>query len=601
MLLQRLAEYAASHPGVSPPFHRERVYSWQLELTGTGDLQSGDLTPLVTTQAARRPPRGIPHTTPSTVRTTQVAANLAADDIQYVLGWADMGSNPDRITSCHEAFIKLTQRWVDSDAGQDDPVAQAVAAFYRGDAGAGVTRPNMFTPKQGVLIAVDGKPAYTASSVVPFWTSEVAIRKGRTARGVCLVCAQSAPLLDTMPGKVPANLIPGASNDAALVSINERVFGYDLSLQLTQTPLCLGCGDRVTAGLTAALASPHAVSYPNQDSRLTWWVTETNDFDAMELLNQPDPDEVTGWLAAVRTGRTVSTTQDVTMFCSLTVGGNGARIMVRDWVEMPIADLHRNIVAWFSDTEIVPSQRKPPRHQALYPLLLCTGRWRKATSQRSGSFTELGAKGADRPATAQRDLLRAAICGAPIPPSLLTHVIRRVRGDGHLDDRRASLIRLGLIRSFHTTENHMPDLDPTNIDPAYIAGRAFAELEHIQDDSAGRERPNTTYGDRYFSGAVINPRAALINGRRDANAWLRKLRRSRNGVAIKHEQTLDQLFAMIDSRLGLPTRTTLRQQGAFLLGYHHQRARRFAGHPNPTEGNPARAAGTDIPTKNEIA
>jgi CRISPR-associated protein Csd1 len=146
----------------------------------------------------------------------------------------------------------------------------------------------------------------------------------------------------------------------------------------------------------------------------------------------------------------------------------------------------------------------------------------------------------------------------------------------------------------------MPDLEPTNLDPAYIAGRAFAELEHIQDDAADHERPNTTYGDRYFSGAVVNPRAALINGRRDANAWLKKLRRSRNGAAIKHEQTLDQLFALIDSKLGLPTRTTLRQQGAFLLGYHHQRAQRFASHPNPTEGNPAQATETGIPTKKGI-
>ena len=583
MLLQRLAEYAAAHPDGSPPYHREREFSWQLELTAHGELASPTLTPLVSQEAGRRP-RGVRHITPSAVRTAGVAANLAADDAQYVLGWEDPDSKPDRIRQCHAAFVELTRRWADSDAGRADPIAQAVATFYRGDALTRVTRPEGVAAKQGVIIAVAGVPAYRAPSVAPFWITEVAARKGGTADGVCLVCGRRGPLLDSVPGKIPARLVPGASNDTALVSINERVFGYDLSMQLAHTPLCLTCGQGTTAGLTAVLASDHAMTYGEQDSRIAWWVTQPGEFDAMDMLNHPDPAQVTGWLTALRAGNAATAGRtDTGKFCSLTVGGNVARVMVRDWIEMPLGELNNNIAKWFADTEIANRWGGPRRHHGLFQLLSCTGRWRH-TEPTQGGYMKIGAKGADRPVTAHRDLLRAAIRGTRIPPPLLTHVIRRVRADGRLDDPRAALIRLGLIRSPHLTEmTPMPDLDPTNTDPAYVAGRAFAELEHIQDDATGAERRNSTYGDRYFSGAVVNPRVALINGRRDATAWLKKLRRTHTGAAIRHEQTLDELFGLISAEQGLPARTTLRQQGAFLLGYHHQRAYRYAGKtPQPT-------------------
>jgi CRISPR-associated protein Csd1 len=128
----------------------------------------------------------------------------------------------------------------------------------------------------------------------------------------------------------------------------------------------------------------------------------------------------------------------------------------------------------------------------------------------------------------------------------------------------------------------MPGLDDTNTDPAYVAGRAFAVLEFIQYD-VSEGKLNTTYGDRYFAGAITNPRTALINGRKDANAWLRKLRKRKPGAAVNHEKTLDALFGLIESNNGIPSRTNLKQQSLFLLGYHHQRAHRFTRSSDPLQ------------------
>ncbi len=575
MLLQRLVKYAEEH-GEAKPFHRERLFSWQLNLASDGTLRSPDLQPL-TEVDAKGSARAVAHTTPSAVRAYKVAAHLAADDVQYVLGWGDPDTKPARVAQCHAAFVDLVHRWADSDEGRLDPEAQAVAAFYRSGVASELRRPEDCTAKQGVVINVDGLPAYRASSVVPFWSAEVARRKGGGAEGLCLVCGQVRPLLDTVPGKLPARLVPGASNDAALVSINERVFGYGLGMQLGSTPLCVVCGEAMTAALVDVLSSSKAASYGGQDSRMAWWVTGGVEADVVDLLDGPDPERVTALLQSVHRGRKPEHDEDNEVFCSLTVGGNVARVMVRDWVQMPLPRLKKNIAQWFTDHKIATRWDDQRCHHSLGRFALVTGRWLRDKQR----YADFGVKAADRPDGVQRDLVRAAIRGTPLPPSLLAHLVHRVCTDGRLDEPRAAMIRLALTRSPLARETPMPDLDQTNTDPGYVAGRLFAALEQLQYD-ASEGKLNTTYGDRFFAGAVTNPRAAVVNGRRDANAWLRKLRRSKPGAAIRHDKRLDELFGLVDAGAGLPARTTLRQQSMFLLGYHHQRAHHFASRPVAT-------------------
>jgi CRISPR-associated protein Csd1 len=475
MLLQRLVEYAGRDPG-GAPFHRERRFSWQLNLLPDGRPESDTLQPLVEVDGKGRA-RGVTHAVPTMVRTVGVAPNLAADDAQYVLGWADEDSKPRRVAQCHAAFVDLTNRWAESNEGRADPIARALAAFYRSGAAAAIRPPEDCTAKSGVLIAVDGVPAYRAASAAGFWATEVARRKGSAAgHGLCLACGQVGPLLDTLPGKVPSRLVPGATNDTALVSVNERVFGYGLSTQLGASPVCMSCGEAVTAGLIRALESDHSSTYGGQDSRLAWWTTQDTEFDAMELLHQPSEAQVRALLETVHRGHQAGRQSlDTTKFCSLTVGGNVARIVVRDWLEMPLDQLQANIAAWFDDHQIVSIRPDGRAHHGLGQFTRACGRW--VRERNGGRYAEFGAKGADRPDGVHRDLVRAALRRAPLPPSLLAHLVHRVRTDGRLDDPRAALLRLILTRHPLTAEKPMPGLDLTNTTPAYVAGRAFAVLE----------------------------------------------------------------------------------------------------------------------------
>lgn len=587
MLLQRLVEYAA-RDGAVPAFHRERSFDWELALGGDGRPLAPTLLPLTTRDPKGRP-RGVPHTVPAMVRTVGVSANLAADDAQYVLGWGDDTTKPARVQQCHAAFVDLTRRWAERPAGPPDPTARAVWAFYRDGHADLLQRSQDCTAKAGVLISVDGQAAYRALSVPAFWAEEVSRAKGSAgAAGLCLGCGRSQPLLDTLPGKVPSRLVPGATNDAALVSVNERVFGYDLTTQLAASPMCVTCGEAVTAGLVRALGSRHSAVFPAQDTRMAWWTTGPTRFDPMAVLAEP-AEEVEALLQSVHRGAQLTEGDQTVQFCSLSVGGNVARVVVRDWMEMPLVEVRASVARWFHDHAIDPAGRDGQRHHGLGRLALVCGRWLRGP----GRYVDFGAKAADRPNEVHQALVRAALRGTPLPHSLLAHVVRRVRTDGHLDDPRAALLRLILTRHPYATEAPMPGLDPDDTTPAYVAGRTFAVLEQIQFDASGGGL-NSTYGDRYFSGALGNPRAALVSGRSDARAWLRKLRRDpkKKGLVVRHEQELDRLFGLFGSD-GIPGRTTIREQAVFLLGYHHQRAHRFAAIAA------AKAARTDAPDHSE--
>jgi CRISPR-associated protein Csd1 len=586
MLLQRLVEYAESRSDAVPRFHREQEFKWQLDLTRDGRPSGSRLLAL---EAPEGKERGVRHATPSSTRTAGVAPNLAADDIQYVLGWvepkakpgAKPGAKPDRVAKCHEAFVDLTRQWAQSDQAKDDLDVQAVVAFYDRPGGYSIVQPEDFSAKDRVLISVEGRMLYKRSSVVPFWAAEVARRKSGGQVGLCLVCGTVAPLLDTVPGKIPARLLPGASNDAALVSINASVFGYDLSMQLSQCPICLGCGEAISAGLLSILEA-HSTSHGGQDSHMAWWIVGETKFNAMELLDRPDPAEVAEFLGRVRSGQPSNTEpggkligdKEEPRFHSLTVGGNVARVMVRDWVEMPLADLEDRAWKWFKNHEVVPTSRDGHRHHSLYRLTLACGRWDRQRNR----YADLGTPAADRPPDTRRRLHAAATQGAPLPNALLIHLLHRIATDGHLDDARAALVRLCLTRHPLTSPERvpMPDLDPTASDPAYVAGRVFAVLEQIQYDSSGGKL-NTTFGDRYFAGALTSPRMAIVAGRKDAAAWLKKLRRQRPGVAVNHEKRLSAILALMSQGDDLPSRCNPRQQGRFVLGYHHERAEHFAG------------------------
>jgi CRISPR-associated protein Csd1 len=590
MLLQRLVGRIPDSAAGEPEFLRDRAIRWQLALTADGELASAQLIDLADPSDRARK-NGAVHSVPHITRSVNVAPCVGADDIQYVLGWCDENSKPDRVARCHIAFVQIIRKWADT--APSDTAARAIASFYASGEAATVTQPERWASKQLVMISVDGQPVTELPSLRRFWAGEVERRTtsgrgGEGRQGLCLVCARQGALVNTLPQQIPGRLVPLAGGDQSLVSGNERIHTYDFTTGLSNAPICLGCGTRAVTSLQEVLSDPGShLTYG--DSRLGWWMLGPGSFDLAGTLAVDDPESVRSLVERVRRSGTWPEgpdrpSLDAGRFCAVTVSGTKARLVIRDWIDMPLAGLEANVAAWFADHALHSGTAGRGPYYPLWRLVLSAGRWIPDQDRPGGKYADFTARNSARPPDTGRHLLHAALLRAPLPSSALANLVTRVRADRHVDDLRAALLRLILTRTPNQhREVPMAGLNPDNHDPAYLGGRIFAVLEEIQHSSGTdparknengepARQVNTSFTDRYFAGAVANPRIALIQGQQLAQAWLKKLARTRPGTASVLRQQLTDLFDCFEASAGLPGQAGLDRQAAFILGYHQQRA-----------------------------
>ncbi|MEV6814794.1 type I-C CRISPR-associated protein Cas8c/Csd1 [Micromonospora sp. NPDC051296] len=572
MLLQRLVEYADTSDDIIPAFYARKPVRWSLEIDGTG-VPQGDL---VSTADKDDPHRrfGTARLVPAVTRTVGISPALAVDNGEYVFGWLSEGVKPERVAKQHDAFRALIAEWA---VVEPDGPGPAIVAFYR-DGHAGRLQPPAEWSRGDLIgFSVDGVYAADALSARRFWAAVAGDRKGSGRSGLCLVCGQVQPLLRTVPQQIPRRWVPGATQSASLVSMNEAVHGYELQKFLTNTPICSDCGLKFMTALTGLLSDPlHSTALSGQNARLAWWVLGGSTFDPWATVEQLDPTQIHGLVAGPASG-TEATVGDLSRYCSVTVGGNVARVVVRDWVEQPIGQVKDNIRAWFDDHQVVDAWTGEVGEVKVSQLARAAGRFEAGRNGGPGTWTKFGASGEHRPPDLFHRLLGAALLKRPLPPKLLNHVINRIRIDGRLDAARAALIRLILRRHPSLPEHERERLTPTlNLEhkqPAYVSGRIFAVMDDLQRTvfRAAKQELNTTFAERHFGRAIGNPQTVIVSGRPTVQAWLRRLRGplGRPNWSSAYERRLDDLFVQLDA---IPNGGMLTDKAQFILGYHQQRA-----------------------------
>lgn len=566
MLLTRLVEHAAQRSGLPAPYYRPRTVRWVIHLDHSGGPLSGQLED----RGDPSNPAAAQLEVPYVYRAGQhPPAMLLVDTLEYALqrpkgGDAKAAADAERR---HQDFVDLIHRWHDASG---DPIAAAIVRFYQQGTARTLAVPADARPTDLVAFRVAGQWAHQRPSAQALWQQVVSERKRRReSQGLCLVCGEAGPLLDTIPASVKAGAIPvagGRGRDAQLVSINKPAQGRGGVLQLANTPLCERCGNLMMATLNDLLADERH-RYRCPDSVLVWWLREPADFDPLANTTDPQPAQVKALIAQARQPSGTAAL-DHNAFYAVTLSVNQSRVIVRDWIDVPLQQVKAALGAWF-DQQQVAGWQQDLRVFPLWRLVQAAGRWQPARGDGRGRYDRTAV-----PDGLERELLVAALRGGPLPSWLLPHLLQRVRADAHLDGPRAALLRLFLLRNRHyPREALMPQLNPGLADAAYQCGRAFAVLEALQHRALGQE-VNVTVTDRLFRRAVSNPRVALVSARKTASAHLRKLRVSRQpkdqAAARALQQRLDDLFARIGD--DIPAALDLEGQARFLLGYHQQRA-----------------------------
>ena len=140
---------------------------------------------------------------------------------------------------------------------------------------------------------------------------------------------------------------------------------------------------------------------------------------------------------------------------------------------------------------------------------------------------------------------------------------------------RVSYIKAHLIRKYRLQgENYLykealqMSLNESYTNPAYVLGRLFAVLEKTQQDALGKNI-NATIKDRYFTSASATPASVFPILLRISNHWINKA--EYGGIS---DRRIQELLNLLEAQ-SFPKQLSLDEQGIFILGYYHQRAKLY--------------------------
>jgi CRISPR-associated protein Csd1 len=245
----------------------------------------------------------------------------------------------------------------------------------------------------------------------------------------------------------------------------------------------------------------------------------------------------------------------------LGLSGNGARIVVRDWLETTVSLVQAAIAEWFEGSAIIDPDGVSLRTAHKFGAIL---------------YALVRAELDELPPPLPAEMFYAILRGPPVPlpRAALAAALRRQsldqRQPDDTRDPRLNPARLGLIRAVLNRLPNQPihmtaELDPACSDPSYLCGRLFAVFDRLQYLAQGQL--NAGISERFYASACVTP--ALVMGRLFRNAQFH-LAKAGGGVA----ENVRKDFEEITSSLGcsFPPTLTLEEQGRFALGFYHQKA-----------------------------
>lgn len=425
----------------------------------------------------------------------------------------------------------------------------------------------------------------------PYWrkvyAQETAATTETVQRGLCLITGKAdVPIAPTHP-KIKG--VPNTQSfGAAIVSFDKPAFASYGADQNYNAP----------SWVEAAAAYPLAMSWLiNQRSHslrlggtvVCFWARNSEEATNLfaELFEKPKPDTVQRFLTSPSRGvehRGISADE----FYSVTLAGNGGRIVVRQWLQCPLETATENLKRWFMDLEIASygdsfltkttkkkvggESKEAPQPLGLYLLAMTTVRESK-----------------DLQPELLTQLYRAALEGHAPSLMLLKPILNRFAKELARDGPNFALRRLSrfallrLILNRHLRKEGKPEMEARVFetdDAAYNCGRLLSIFDDLQMSAHDYQLEGAGVVERYYGSASSAPNSAFGILWRLHQHHLKKV--SRNGdkgkaaaEAIKRRIAgIASLFPQSKPNIPpqFPRAFSLVEQGRFALGFYQQKA-----------------------------
>jgi CRISPR-associated protein Csd1 len=574
MMLEALVALSERKGLLADTSYGKRVVHYQLRISDDGR-------PLALVSLGEEG-KGLRLDTPTAPKkSVNIKSAFLVETAQYILAFAKRrkGSEPDeraiaRAPKCQSAFASEVRAAL---AATGDEGLAAVERFL------GRLESN-YDGELARILAMDPDHQWTGDECIAFvreadgtvyvhdratvrvyWASKRASAGDGEARR-CLVTGAIAPI-----ARLHDNVkrVPGAQGSgASLVSFNAPAFESQHFEQGDNAPVSQRAADGYVRALNWLLEREGERRFRSgiplgDESVIVFWTREDNETcDVLLSLFAPsfgDEEQLRATFEAGWKGLAPREV-DATDFYALTLGGNAARVVVRDWLETTAAEVKGNVRRYFADLSLAGDDSPHSIGRLL----------RSLQANPAGSRDKRGLS----PALSAR-LMSAALRGTPFPRELLHAALARLRVPPRDAEWRGTLrARIALIKAtllrLHPEKEIGMSLDEASASVPYLLGRLFAAMERLQGDALGDV--NASLRDRYFGSASATPALVFPRLLRVSAHHASKAESERRGWA---ERVKAQIVDRLPAR-AFPRTLDLEGQGLFAVGYYHQRQAFFA-------------------------
>ena len=408
-------------------------------------------------------------------------------------------------------------------------------------------------PSDNATFGVNGVCLLDSAPLKQFWRErrrKATARAPRTRR-ICIATGTLADTLDTTEKikGVPGGLATGTN----LISFDKDPFCSFGLEQAQNAALSPPAELKLRSALNRLIEISRGQRLVFNNAVHLHWTRKPVEFDPLDPVLSGDPNMIERLLKSVRDGQVV-VGLDANAYYALSLSGNGARIVVRDWLESTVPEVERHVADWFKDLTIVPPEGIGLKRDFKFAALL---------------YGMVRAELDELPPQLPTQLLHAALHGGPLPLTALVTALRRQQldQDNKLHVARLALIKACLLRSPNRKETETMNecLNPESHDPAYLCGRLFAVFDRLQYLALGGV--NAGVVERFYASASSTP--SLVMGRLFRNAQFH-LAKTEGGIATNVRKDFEEITCALGDRF--PPSLSLEQQGCFALGYYHQKA-----------------------------
>lgn len=431
-------------------------------------------------------------------------------------------------------------------------------------------------PQSNVMFKVGNEIVTQQKSIIDYVNNRPPKADKKTIIGRCLITGKEGVIARTHHDTP-------ITKDAKKLVAFQKNSGYDSygKEQAYNAPVSAECEFAYTTALNMLLQRDSNQKLLIGSTTMLFWAARKVQFEHTmnDLFSDPSEDDPDRLTSAVRmlfesidTGAYYTDSGDTCFYVLGLSPASGIRIAVRFWIVSTVDTLSKNFYQYFKDLRIVHN----PKIKDDLPI-----RWlMRSLVNKPKDMREWDKK---IPPDIVGDTVKCIFEGLPLPRTLLQAALLRTKAERDVSYPRAKLIK-GCVNSYyrdqekknkvqHQERSLTVSLDEQNTNCGYRLGRLFAVLEQCQLKAQPGGANMKTIRDRFYASASTAPATVFGSLMRLNGHHLAKMP---TGKQFFYDKLIKEIISGMPPQF--PAHLSLMDQGAFAIGYYHQREALFPKH-----------------------